>query len=63
MKPAVLVKAPGSVKYVIADGHHRFLAAQAEGQESFRAYAGKVDAKHGDWEVMAAAERGRDRAA
>jgi HK97 family phage portal protein len=62
-KPAVLVKVPGSAKYVIADGHHRFLAALAEGQESFRAYAGKVDAKHGDWETMAAAERGRDRAA
>jgi hypothetical protein len=63
MKPAVLVKTPGSAKYVIADGHHRFLAALAEGQESFRAYVGKVDAKHGDWETMAAAERGRDRAA
>jgi phage portal protein BeeE len=62
-KPAVLVKVPGSAKYVIADGHHRFLAAQAEGQESFRAFTGKVDAKHGDWETLGAAERGRDRAA
>jgi Phage portal protein/ParB-like nuclease domain len=62
-KPAVLVKVPGSAKYVIADGHHRFLAALAEGQESFRAFTGKVDAKHGDWETLGAAERGRDRAA
>ncbi len=62
-KAAVLIKVPGSAKYVIADGHHRFLAALAEEQESFRAYTGKVDAAHGDWEVMASAERGRDRAA
>jgi phage portal protein BeeE len=62
-KPAVLVKTPGSAKYVIADGHHRFLAAQAEGQTSFRAFVGKVDAAHGDWESMGASEKNRDRAA
>jgi hypothetical protein len=63
MKPVVLVKTPGGAKLIIADGHHRVLAAQAEGQGWVWAYTGKVDADHGDWEVMASAERDRDKAA
>ncbi len=56
-KPLVLVKVPGSAKYLIADGHHHFLAAQAEGQSSAWAYTGKVDAGHGDWQTFASKEK------
>ena len=62
-KPAVLVKSPGSAKWVIADGHHRFLAAEAEGEPGLWAYTGRVDSAKGPWQVMAASEEGRDRAA
>ncbi len=61
-KPLVLVKAPGSAKYLIADGHHHFLAAEAEGQASARAYTGKVEAEDGPWQTMATSEK-RDKAA
>lgn len=61
-KPLVLVKTPGSSEWVIADGHHRFLAAEAEGQEFVWAYTGSVDSDHGGWDTMATAEK-RDRAA
>jgi phage portal protein BeeE len=60
-KPVVLVKRP-SGKFLIADGHHRFLADEAEGQTSLWAYVGKVDAERGAWDQMAMSEK-RDRAA
>jgi hypothetical protein len=63
MKPAVLVKTPGGGKLIVADGHHRVLAAEAEDQDWVWAYTGKVDSAHGDFETMAASEKGRDRAA
>lgn len=62
-RPLVLVKVPGSAKYRIADGHHHFLAAEAEGRPSVRAYVGKVSSAHGDWELMGAVEKGRNKAA
>jgi hypothetical protein len=52
-KPVVMVKRPGSGKYLIADGHHRFLAAEAEDQAAVWAYVGKVDAEDGPWNQMA----------
>jgi hypothetical protein len=52
-KPVVMVKRPGSGKYLIADGHHRFLAAEAEKQAAVWAYVGKVDAEDGPWNQMA----------
>lgn len=52
-RPVILVKTPGSDKYLITDGHHRFLAAEAEGQRGVWAYVGSTDAKRGDWDVMA----------
>lgn len=61
-KPLILVKTPGSDTYLIADGHHRFLAAEAEGQEFVWAFTGKTDADHGDWDTMAMSED-RDKAA
>jgi len=51
-KPVVMVKRP-SGKYLIADGHHRFLAAEAEDQAAVWAYVGKVDAEDGPWNQMA----------
>jgi Phage portal protein len=59
-KPLVLVRWPGSDKDVIADGHHHFLAAEAEGQQFIWAYVGHVDSEKGPWLEMAAREdRGR----
>lgn len=59
-KPVVLVKTPGSDQYLIADGHHHFLAIEQEGYEFAWAYTGRVDADHGPWNTMAAsADRGK----
>jgi HK97 family phage portal protein len=61
-KPLILVKAPGSGKYLIADGHHHYLAAEAEELTSLPAYTGKVSAKDGPWRTFATQEK-RDRSA
>ena len=55
-KPVVLVRWPGADQWVIADGHHRFLAAEAEKQAWVWAYTGHVPQEKGDWLVMAASE-------
>jgi HK97 family phage portal protein len=59
-KPVILIKWPGAAKWVIADGHHRFVAAEAEKQAWVWAYTGHVPQEHGDWDVMAASEEDRD---
>lgn len=56
-KPLVLIKAPGSGKYLIADGHHHYLAAEAEGHDTVWAYTGKVPAEDGPWRTFAAQEK------
>jgi Phage portal protein/ParB-like nuclease domain len=61
-KPLILIRWPGAEKWVIADGHHRFLAAEAEEKDSVTAYLGRVPREHGDWEIMAASELDRDKA-
>lgn len=61
-KPLVLIRWPGAKKWVIADGHHRYLAAEAEELDSVPAFQGRVPKEHGDWEVMAASELDRDKA-
>lgn len=62
-KPVILVRRP-SGKLLIADGHHRFLAAEAEGLTSVWAYVGTVDEQDGDWNQMAMSEdRAKDAAA
>jgi hypothetical protein len=43
---------------MIADGHHRFLAAEAEGEPSVWAYVGRVDARTSDWDEMHASQAG-----
>lgn len=58
-KPAVLVRWPGSGKDVIVDGHHRILAAQANGEHFVTAYVGHVDSEQGPWLSTAAREKGR----
>jgi hypothetical protein len=59
VRPIVLVRFPGSKKYVIADGHHRYLAAESGGLKKLTAYVGKVDREKGPWLTMAARELGR----
>jgi hypothetical protein len=58
-KPVVLVKWPGAGKWVIADGHHRFVAAEQEDAGWVWAYAGRVDSEKGPWLTMAASEQRR----
>jgi len=62
-KPVVLVRTPDGKKWLIADGHHRFLAAEAEGMDSIWAFAGKVSAGKGPWQVMAMSQGKGERAA
>ncbi|HET9893680.1 MAG TPA: phage portal protein [Streptosporangiaceae bacterium] len=52
LKPLILVRTPGADKDMIADGHHRYLAAVAEGEPTVWAYVGRVDADKGDWDQM-----------
>jgi len=51
LKPALLVKTPGSHLLLLVDGHHRYLA-EAELGEPVRAWIGTTASEHGDWEVM-----------
>lgn len=51
LTPAVLVRTPGSAKYIVIDGHHRSLAARQLGR-SVTAWVAKVDAKTGPWDEM-----------
>jgi HK97 family phage portal protein len=62
-KPVVLVRTEDGGKWKIADGHHRFLAAEAEGMDSIFAFTGRVDGKSGAWRTMAAAQGKGERAA
>jgi hypothetical protein len=55
LKPAVLVRTPGSTKDIIVDGHHHALAAMKEGRPVW-AYVGRVDAKTGDWDTLHASQ-------
>jgi len=61
-KPVILVRRPDG-KLLIADGHHRFLAAEAEGLTSVWAYVGTVDEQDGPWNQMAMSEDRGERAA
>ena len=59
LKPVVLVKRPGNGKLLIADGHHRYMAYEADGQGYVWAYTGTVTSAKGPWEQMAASQKGR----
>jgi hypothetical protein len=61
-KPLILVRRP-SGKLLIADGHHRFLAAEAEGLTSVWAYTGTVGEQSGAWNQLGARQARNDRAA
>jgi hypothetical protein len=61
-RPLILVRRP-SGKLLIADGHHRFLAAEAEGLTSVWAYTGTVGEQQGPWNQMGARQERDDRAA
>jgi hypothetical protein len=50
-KPILLVKTPGSTKYLIVDGHHRSLA-YAHNEKSALAYVATVSQTHGPWDEM-----------
>lgn len=52
LKPAVLVRRP-SGKLVLADGHHRYLAYEQDGQGYVWAYVGKVSKQTGPWDRLA----------
>jgi len=62
LKPVVLVKRPGAGKLLIADGHHRFLAYEKDGQAYVWAYIGTVGSEHGKWDELALSQK-RDKAA
>jgi ParB-like chromosome segregation protein Spo0J len=59
VKPAILVNEPNNEKMVIADGHHRSLAAQELGVP-VRAYVATVGMVHGDWDFMHSHQLKRD---
>ena len=62
LKPAILVRRPGTGKALIADGHHRTLAYEADGQDYVWAYVGRVDTKTGAWDQLASRQK-QDKAA
>lgn len=59
-KPAILVRAPGSDKDIVVDGHHRVLAAIAE-QRPVWAYVGRVASATGPWLEAHTAQKGGNR--
>jgi HK97 family phage portal protein len=59
-KPVILVRTPGSDKDIVIDGHHRVLAALAEGR-TVRAYVGKVSASTGPWLETHVSQKGGNR--
>lgn len=62
LKPAILIRRPGSDKDVIADGHHRVLATLAEDAQVW-AYVGRVKKAKGPWDQLALSEKPEDKAA
>ena len=59
LKPVILVRRPGSDKALIADGHHRTLAYEADGQDYVWAYVGRVDTKTGPWDQLATRQKAK----
>lgn len=59
VKPAVLVNEPNEQKMVIADGHHRALAAQELGVP-VKAFVAHVNAVRGPWDEMHSNQFRRD---
>jgi hypothetical protein len=59
VKPAILVNEPDNNKMVIADGHHRALAAQ-ELRVPVKAYVATVSAVRGPWDSMHSNQFERD---
>lgn len=52
-KPVVLVRTPGSDKDIIADGHHRFLAAEAKGRADGLGGVHRArERENGPWDTM-----------
>ncbi len=51
VKPILLVETPGNDKYIVVDGHHRLLAAEANGTPVL-AYCARVFHDEGPWDVM-----------
>jgi hypothetical protein len=62
LKPAIFIRAAGSSKDLIADGHHRVLAELAEGQMAW-AYVGRVKSAKGPWQTMALSQEPDGKAA
>jgi HK97 family phage portal protein len=57
-KPVVLVRTPGADKDIIVDGHHHFLATEAEGHPTVWSYVGRVSQDEGPWDEMHSSQRG-----
>jgi hypothetical protein len=51
-KPIVLVNEPNANKLVLVDGHHRFLAAEQNGEETINAFVAYVGGINGPWKEM-----------
>jgi hypothetical protein len=56
-EPIVLVEGPNGHK-VIADGHHRYLSVEQEGQDHILAYTAHVRSDEGPWNGMGAGQLG-----
>lgn len=51
IKPIVLVKTPKNDKYIIIDGHHRFIAYEQLDRDPI-CWIGKVDRESGPWDTF-----------
>jgi hypothetical protein len=55
-KPAILVRTPGDPKYIIVDGHHRYLGHEALGLPLL-AYVAEVHVNNGPWDELHSAQK------
>jgi ParB-like nuclease domain len=51
IKPILLVKTPKNKKYIIIDGHHRFIAYEQLDRHPI-CWIGKVDSERGPWDTF-----------
>jgi hypothetical protein len=60
VKPIVLVNEPNNEKLIVADGHHRVMAALEQKAKTIPGYVAHVTTVNGPWDTMHASQKNND---